>query len=174
MTETTNKISYFERRFVQLEDAVYKAAESVDIPTRHFLNGLGNQDIRPEALAMKMAERIKELQVEVQRLKNPEPEAPRLMFSPTIEQIIENTVRRFLIPRIMDGATEFRVHQEKIVQYDAESKVIGTFYVGHLGLKKSLTADEWNHLKLKVRNKIVAEYESKGLRDARPEDVENL
>lgn len=165
MTETTNQISYFERRFVSLETAVVKAAEGSGV---HDPQELGSQFIAPEILIQRMADRIKELQDAA------EPAAPKLKFSPTIEHVIENTVRRFLIPHIMDGVTGYRVYQEKIVQIDLRNVEIAVFPIGHLALKNTFTEDEWKHLKSLIRQKVTAHYDAKGLRDANPEDEHNL
>ncbi len=40
----------FRTRFVELESAVYSAAERLGIPTRVFRTGIGTQDVHPPAL----------------------------------------------------------------------------------------------------------------------------
>lgn len=49
----------YRQRYVELESAVYAAAERLGIQTRVFRTGIGTQDIHPTALIRQMEEELK-------------------------------------------------------------------------------------------------------------------
>jgi hypothetical protein len=50
----------YRARFIELESAVYAAAERLHIPTRRFIAGIGTQDVNPVSLIRSMEDELTE------------------------------------------------------------------------------------------------------------------
>ena len=149
----TNQITYFERQLLNLERSIVVAAESV-VPV-----SLGET---PKTLLRRMTERIKELESQVASLGGDH--KPRIMFSPTIHDVIDRAVERYQVPPLEEGVNGFALFAEEVVQYE-DGTCIAAFPFELVGVSKSvLTGEEWDYLIKKIHSKITGVYALAGFK----------